>query len=637
MRRFVIVLALVALCSLLMPIPSVQAQQCFDQPGTGYCLDEPFASYWNSNGGLPVFGYPVSTPNTVNGFQVQWTERGRLEAHPENAAPYNILLGRLGAERLAQLGRDTFREGREPGPRAGCLWFEQTGHNVCDQEDGNGFLTYWQSNGLRIPGASPYEQSLALFGLPLTAAQEETASTGAVLITQWFERARFEWHPANPRNSRVLLGLLGNEMQALSPLTSSVVGATISGNMINTVAPIAADAGVSWVRYGFISWAAVEPTPGARNWGAIEGTEADLRTLSALGLTPVVVVFGTPTWAQQRANTACSAIKPEALDSFTAFMRDVVARYSAVPYNIRFWEIWNEPDVDPSLIGPGEGLGCWGNINDPGYGGGYYAEMLKRVYPAIKQTNANAQVVIGGLLLDCDPDFPPPNKDCRSARFLEGILQNGGGAAFDILAFHGYSYWGPVTRDFDLQQPLWAQRGGATLGKLTFVRDTMARYKVYKPVLMTEAALLCRAPAEMCQADFPESLTEYILRSFVRLAANGVLGGTWFTFDGPGWHGSGVLDANQQPRLAFHTMKFVGTLLRNAQYEGPLSNGNLEGYAFRKGNMSYHVYWTNDESTATLSLPGGARTLYNDVGQPTPISESTITIGFEPVVIELAN
>ena len=39
--------------------------------------------------------------------------------------------------------------------------------------------------------------------------------------------------------------------------------------------------------------------------------------------------------------------------------------------------------------------------NDPYYGGGYYAEMLKIVYPQIKAADPEAQILIGGLLLFC--------------------------------------------------------------------------------------------------------------------------------------------------------------------------------------------------------------------------------------------
>jgi hypothetical protein len=41
----------------------------------------------------------------------------------------------------------------------------------------------------------------------------ETNSSGDRVLTQWFEGARFEWHPRNPRAFKVLLGRLGAEMQ----------------------------------------------------------------------------------------------------------------------------------------------------------------------------------------------------------------------------------------------------------------------------------------------------------------------------------------------------------------------------------------------------------------------------------------
>jgi hypothetical protein len=44
---------------------------------------------------------PVSEPQqeTIEGqtVLVQWFERARFEYHPENKAPYDVLLGRLGS------------------------------------------------------------------------------------------------------------------------------------------------------------------------------------------------------------------------------------------------------------------------------------------------------------------------------------------------------------------------------------------------------------------------------------------------------------------------------------------------------------------------------------------------------------
>ena len=133
------------------PQPALAAETCLpNQPAGVACLDDTFTSFWQNNGGLAVFGYalagaaPERNADAPQEFVTQWTERTRFELHPENAAPYNILLGRMGADRLAQLGRDPAAEGRESGPLAGCLWFDETGHNVCDQAGEQGFKSYWQ-------------------------------------------------------------------------------------------------------------------------------------------------------------------------------------------------------------------------------------------------------------------------------------------------------------------------------------------------------------------------------------------------------------------------------------------------------------------------------------------------------------
>ncbi|MDP9312423.1 MAG: cupredoxin family copper-binding protein [Chloroflexota bacterium] len=223
MPRLLIIIISAALLTLGLPLRFVQAQaeRCF--PETAKCISGRFGQYWEQNGALPVFGFPISAAanernrDTNQTYLTQWFERNRFEQHPENQAPYDVLLGRLGDDRLRQQGRNWQAEPREGGPQNGCLWFEQTGHNVCNQAGNLGFRSYWERNGLRDPRLDRYGQSLALFGLPLTEPKMETNTSGDTVLTQWFERARFEWHPDKPDRFKVLLGLLGNEVRTPAP------------------------------------------------------------------------------------------------------------------------------------------------------------------------------------------------------------------------------------------------------------------------------------------------------------------------------------------------------------------------------------------------------------------------------------
>jgi hypothetical protein len=213
-------LLVLSLTTLTTPLRARQQQPseplCFgDIPGIVDCVDPIFRDYWEHNGGLPVFGYPIGPAipeETEAGVRlVQHFERNRLEAHPDAPAPYATLLGRVGAERLAG-------QGREPEPpvepvNTGCDFFATTGHNVC-----GALLRYWQGHGLELGDRGVSErESLALLGLPLTEAREETNGDGARVLTQWFERARLELHTIDG-SPMVLQGLLGLENeQALRP------------------------------------------------------------------------------------------------------------------------------------------------------------------------------------------------------------------------------------------------------------------------------------------------------------------------------------------------------------------------------------------------------------------------------------
>lgn len=428
--------------------------------------------------------------------------------------------------------------------------------------------------------------------------------------------------------------------QVLQPAVPPIFGGQIRPGNVAATANKAVVGGINWVRYGDSLWSEIEPNPGARNWQSQALVEQELRTLAEQNLTTLLVVRSAPAWAQQVPGASCARIKPEAYDAFAAFMHDLVLRYSPPPYNVRYWELWNEPDVDPRLVDPSSGFGCWGNRDEPFYGGAAYGEMLKRVYPAIKQADPNAQVVFGGLLLDCDPATPPPDRpasDCASATFLEGALRVGAGQAFDVLSYHGYAFWAamPAATDWDLALRSWQARGGALLGKLAFLREVLGRYGLAPPILLTEVGLLCTNDAKTCSEVFLPQQAGYVTRIYTRAWAAGLLGAIWYTFDGPGWMSSGLLDSQQQPRPAYQALSFLAALLRDARYHAALGNENLEGYRFQKGDSTYLIYWTNSAVTTTVTLPRVPDRVYNSVGQTITVTSDRLIVGFEPLIVEL--
>ncbi|MEP6775979.1 MAG: SGNH/GDSL hydrolase family protein, partial [Chloroflexota bacterium] len=162
-------------------------------PETGKCLSEPFLSYWNAHGQLAINGFPISdvfTETLEDGkpYSVQYFERVRMELHPENQPPYNVLLG--------QFGRRIHPADPPVAAIAGAQFFPETGHNL-----GGGFLKYWNANG-----------GIPQFGYPISEEFAETLEDGKQYTVQYFERARLEWHPENQPPYDVLLGQFGRQI-----------------------------------------------------------------------------------------------------------------------------------------------------------------------------------------------------------------------------------------------------------------------------------------------------------------------------------------------------------------------------------------------------------------------------------------
>lgn len=415
--------------------------------------------------------------------------------------------------------------------------------------------------------------------------------------------------------------------------TPFIPGVQMNGQIAGTRLTRAVNARVHWVRFSAYPWDAIEPvrtSPPTYRWWVVD--EDSLRNASANGMEVVAIVQFTPYWAQKYPGSYCGPIKENALDEFAQFLTALVSRYKQPPYNVRYWELGNEPDAP--IWYNHSAFGCWGDQSDSFYGGRYYAQMLKLAYPAIKAADPQAQVLIGGLLLD----HPTGGAD-NSPRFLEGILVGGGGSYFDIVSFHGYAQYSGYTQDWELNFPAWSSRGGVVAGKAQFIRETLSRYGYHKPLMHTEAALLCNEHEPYCNpptSAFYQAQAAYVPRVYVRNTATDIMGTTWFTLDGPGWRNGGLLDASQNPRPAYDAYQFMTQELDGSAC-ARLGSGyaGVTGYACSRPGKIVHVLWSPDKTPHTVTLPPNFNQAYNLYGNLITPLWNTIQVGFDPVYLEL--
>ncbi len=152
-----------------------QAEEQFFEE-TGHWVRGAFLEFFNRNGGLEVFGYPITAPFVDRGILVQYFQNARMGWHPDNPDPYKVQLGLLGDElrfRHPPVTPPTTRSRRR-------VFFPQTGHTVV-----YAFLDFYNERG-----------GLDVFGYPITSAHYEDGK-----IVQYFQRIKIEWHPGDPASA----------------------------------------------------------------------------------------------------------------------------------------------------------------------------------------------------------------------------------------------------------------------------------------------------------------------------------------------------------------------------------------------------------------------------------------------------
>lgn len=381
------------------------------------------------------------------------------------------------------------------------------------------------------------------------------------------------------------------------PWLNSSFGVEVS-YMDETVAARAKEMRSAWVRINALNWSAYQPN-NSLEFITNPELEQELILADQNGMDAILIIHRTPEWAREFPDSVCGPISNDKLGEFANFMERVVQKYSQPPYNVFYYELWNEPDHfvvndDPNTPGneSTKPYGCWGDPEADYYGGGKYAEMLKVVTPAMKSVNPNVKIVLGGLLLDCDPDDLENCKQIAMSGYFEGVLKGGGANYFDVVNFHAYNYYAngisPIQREYEI--PNWADRGGQVEGKVTFLREVMTRYGISKPIILSEAGLICDNCTDF-QSEYEQDKAEYVVWLYVRNWAEGLMATTWFTMDKGGWRGTGLLDAQNNPTQSYYAFKTMTETLYGANFVKEVNPPNgVTAFEFEKGQRIWVLF-----------------------------------------------
>jgi hypothetical protein len=410
---------------------------------------------------------------------------------------------------------------------------------------------------------------------------------------------------------------------------------------------LAREAGVRWVRTS-VSWAEVEPTnmdltnPANGNW-----PNSWIGTLANEGFNVLVFIWENPSWA---ASTSCGPLKSGMLGEFSQFLTALVTRYSQPPYNVKYWELYNEPDIKDSGQGAQYG-GCWGN------NGAEYAQMLVAADAAIHGVDPEAKILPGGLAYEWwNGDYfnsgidssitPGPTEWTTSGNefpdFLEAVLSNGGGDHFDVMSFHSYVVFHPrwdLPDDGSLPgdvayEPacsgstdlLKRPQEGDILGKLTYLRKRLMKHNVAygdKPFVVSEIGRRSDAGQSMLQQSClggpvpgsDEQQSRYAVQGNVRAMAAGLKIAIWYDVVDNANGKYGLLDMALNPKPAYWAYKTATDELMEVAYDHQMTDGetgwtDVEGYEFQMvdGRQKW-VLWTptkvSGETVRQVSFPAG--------------------------------
>jgi len=278
------------------------------------------------------------------------------------------------------------------------------------------------------------------------------------------------------------------------------------------------------------SWRQIEPTRDQYHW---QYPDEVVRAAEYYGLDLVVRLDQHPEWASH-APTSLNA-PPDDLADYARFVSAVAARYRG---RVRAYIIWNEPNLARE----------WGG-RPPDPAG--YVALLQGAYRAVKAIDPAALVISAGLA----PTNHQDQEALDDRLYLEAMYRAGARDFFDVLGAHPYGFAYPPDDPREAHD-------GFNLARVEDLRAIMVKYgDGDKPIWATELGWTVEAEGETAwhavtlqqQADYLAGAFRKAQREWpwLQLIAVWNMGGE----QQREWAGYSLLDADGQPRPAYHALQ----------------------------------------------------------------------------------
>lgn len=310
------------------------------------------------------------------------------------------------------------------------------------------------------------------------------------------------------------------------------------------------------------NWGIIQPNPAEWNFSSLDRTA---EIFGEQGLELELIYSYTPRWAVAKEFVP---LKKERVRGFNSrpdygawreFIRRTAARYRG---KIRFFEVWNEPDL----------------YSFANFSAGEYLEMLKIAAEETRKANPDAKLLTGGFT--CMPPYFALNDQTHQEKTLSM-----GKGYYQIHAFHGH---GPFSHYYPQVEKMLAMR--KTLG-------------VTAPWWPNETADSSVFAGETGQA---VTLWKKLFYSW----ANGAIGYNWYDLRNDGTdpgnveHNFGMIRHDFNPKAVYPAYNTITRNFGEAEYAFTADGfPGLRLYGFRAGTDLLLAGWNDSpDSDARLLL-----------------------------------